>query len=184
MSNPIIVLTGPSGAGKTTLCNYLVRKHGFVKPKTFTTRPKRSEEDEEAYVFVNESEFRKKLDNNEILEHVEAFGNYYGSPTEPFKNGHKIAIPLTYKGAKFVRNHYPGAKVIKLNITKDTLLQRVKTRSFIEEKELAMRLQELEQIDHEAEHDYVLDSDRPIQETEAEIDKIIEQVSQPVRKVA
>ena len=76
----MIILSSPSGAGKTTLVKLLSERKGFVTSISHTTRTPRSNEvDGEDYYFVNNKKFEKMIKNNEFLEYAKVFKNFYGT---------------------------------------------------------------------------------------------------------
>lgn len=172
--NPIVVVTGPSGSGKTTLCNYLVENYGFTKPRTCTTRAPRAEEDQDAYIFMTREEFQNKIKRGEMAEYVEAFGNYYGSQLMSFASDTKIAVPLNAEGARTIKRMFPTrAIVMMLNISRETMLQRITRRSFIEQEQLLSRISDFESGYKHAPYDYVINSDQSIKDVRRNVDEII-----------
>ena len=80
----VVVISGPSGVGKSTICGELVRQMADVYLSiSVTTRPKsETEVDGREYWFVSEEEFQRRIDNNLLLEHAKVFGHYYGTPKD------------------------------------------------------------------------------------------------------
>ena len=80
----VVVISGPSGVGKSTICGELVRQMADVYLSvSVTTRPKsETEVDGRDYWFVSEEEFQRRIDNNLLLEHAKVFGHYYGTPKD------------------------------------------------------------------------------------------------------
>ena len=79
----MIILSSPSGAGKTTLVKLLSEKNNFFVSVSHTTRTPRSNEKEGIdYFFINKEGFQKLIEENEFLEFAEVFGNYYGTSKE------------------------------------------------------------------------------------------------------
>jgi guanylate kinase len=86
----LVVLSGPSGVGKTTVAERLIRKGGYVRSVSVTTRPRREGEvDGRDYRFISEAEFKKLLDANELVEHAEVHDKYYGTPKQPLREALK-----------------------------------------------------------------------------------------------
>lgn len=78
----VVILSGPSGVGKTTV-SMILEKEGFKRGVSVTSRPKRpGEKDANDYFFVTKEEFLEKIENKDFLEYVEIFGNFYGSSLE------------------------------------------------------------------------------------------------------
>lgn len=111
----LIVLSGPSGAGKGTICNELLKRDNIWKSVSMTTRaPREGEIDGVDYYYVTEEEFKKKIDSEEFLEYANVYkGLYYGTPKdEVFKrldNGIDVILEIDIEGAKNVRELMPAA---------------------------------------------------------------------------
>jgi guanylate kinase len=86
----LVVLSGPSGVGKTTVAQRLIDKGGYVRSVSVTTRPKREGEvDGRDYRFIKLAEFEKLRDANELVEHAEVHGKFYGTPKQPVRDALK-----------------------------------------------------------------------------------------------
>lgn len=135
----LIVLAAPSGAGKTTIAHALLKEFPMMRFSiSATTRPKRpKEKDSKDYYFLTKEEFQKKIENNELAEYEEIFGNYYGtlrSEIEKAKKQNKILLfDIDVKGALSLRKAY----------REDTLLIFISPPS-IEELEKRLRLRNTE----------------------------------------
>ncbi|MBR1376705.1 MAG: guanylate kinase [Bacilli bacterium] len=112
----LIVLSGPSGAGKGTICNELLKENNNIwKSVSMTTRlPREGEVDGIDYFYVTEDEFKKRIDDDEFLEYANVYkGLYYGTPKEEvFKrldNGTDVILEIDIEGAKNVRELMPAA---------------------------------------------------------------------------
>lgn len=104
----LIVISGPSGVGKTTIVNKLLGHDGFVKITTATTRARRpNEQDGRHYHFMTREAFLQGIDCGDFLEHAEIFGNLYGTRRKPVEEAlaaGKIAIlEIDIQGAESVR---------------------------------------------------------------------------------
>lgn len=105
----LFVVSAPSGAGKTTLCDALRQTPDFVYSVSYTTRPPRAgESDGEDYVFVTADEFLKRVKGNQFLEHAQVHEHYYGTLRAPLienlKNGIDVLIDIDTQGAASIRN--------------------------------------------------------------------------------
>ena len=80
----MIILSSPSGAGKTTLVKLLSKKNNFFISTSHTTRkPRPSEKEGKDYHFVSDEEFKRLINNDEFLEYAKVFKNYYGTTRTP-----------------------------------------------------------------------------------------------------
>ena len=88
----MLVLSSPSGAGKTTISRAMLeRDSNLTMSVSATTRPKRSSEvDGKDYIFVDEEKFKSMIDGGELLEHANVFGNFYGTPKKPVEEASLI----------------------------------------------------------------------------------------------
>ncbi len=83
----LVVLSGPSGVGKTTVAGRLLQRQGYVRSVSVTTRAKRAGEvDGEDYHFISTAEFERLRDAGELVEHAEVHGNWYGTPKGPLRD--------------------------------------------------------------------------------------------------
>ncbi|MBM6594319.1 guanylate kinase [Microvirga pudoricolor] len=108
----ILILSSPSGAGKTTLTRNLVEDHAGVLSVSVTTRPKRTSEiDGRHYHFIDEKKFLAMRDRDELLEWAEVHGNFYGTPREPVEktlaSGQDMVFDIDYQGTRQVREKLP-----------------------------------------------------------------------------
>ncbi|MHC4665179.1 MAG: guanylate kinase [Planctomycetota bacterium] len=114
----VVIVSGPSGVGKSTLCKEVVKRMSNVcLSVSVTTRPKsESETDGEDYRFISKEEFERRIDRGLLLENAEVFGNLYGTPKEQveeaIKAGKAIILEIDVQGAKQVRLTYPDAVMI------------------------------------------------------------------------
>ncbi len=105
----LFVISAPSGAGKTTLCDALRQTPDFVYSVSCTTRPPRASEIEgEDYQFVSETDFLARVKAGEFLEHAKVHDHYYGTLLKPIisnlKNGVDVLIDIDTQGAATIRN--------------------------------------------------------------------------------
>ncbi len=109
-SGILFVVSAPSGAGKTTLCDALRQTRDFVYSVSCTTRaPRAGEIDGEDYQFLGESEFRARIEAKEFLEFAKVHEHYYGTLREPIvahlRNGVDVLIDIDTQGAAAIRNY-------------------------------------------------------------------------------
>jgi len=113
----VVIVSGPSGVGKSTVCLELVRQIGAFLSVSVTTRPRaESEVDGKDYWFISEEEFQKRVENGDFLEHAEVFGNRYGTPRKEVEQalaeGKAVILEIDVQGALVVRNYYTDALMI------------------------------------------------------------------------
>ena len=109
----LVVISGPSGAGKGTICKMLKEQMKDLKVSVSATtrKPREGEVGGENYFFINNDEFIKKIHDDEFLEYAKVYGNYYGTPKrEVFKQlkaGNDIILEIDIQGALQVKKNYP-----------------------------------------------------------------------------
>jgi guanylate kinase len=114
----IIVISGPSGVGKSTICREVLNKLDNVcRSVSVTTRPQaKNEENGKDYWFVTKQQFQEKLVAGQLLEHAEVFGNFYGTPKDKVEQainaGQTIILEIDVQGGKKIKNICPDAVMI------------------------------------------------------------------------
>ena len=117
MKNNIYVLSGPSGVGKSTIAKKLLAGiDNLKKTISYTTRTKRTDEvDGEDYHFIDEIEFKRKIDNQEFIEWVQIYNNYYGTTFSSIKkmlSKSDLLMVIDMIGAKNIKNYHPENSVL------------------------------------------------------------------------
>ena len=166
IKNKIIIISSPSGAGKTTLCKMILKKtKNIILSISFTSRSKRlNEVDGKDYFFVSKEKFLKLKENNYFIESCNNFNNYYGSPIKNIKNANSlncnILFDIDWKGARKIRNKFKKTDIIDIFILPPSvkeLRKRLVKRGRDTNKEISLRLSyALEEIKHYNEYKYVL----------------------------
>ena len=111
----LILISAPSGAGKTSLVNEIInRDDQLIKSVSHTTRAKRPGEEERIdYFFTTESEFNQMVSNNDFIEHAEVFGNFYGTSKnyveENLDSGLDVILEIDWQGAQQLQSDKPDA---------------------------------------------------------------------------
>jgi len=182
INNKIIIISSPSGAGKTTICKYLLKKIDNVKLSiSYTTRPKRkNEKNEKDYFFVNQKKFNELDVKNYFVETAKVFDYYYGSPLEninkSFKKNNHILFDIDWQGAKKIRKNYDKSQIIDFFIlppNKKELKRRLEKRGRDNKREINKRLSlAVGEIKHYKEYQFVLINEN-ILETVNNLIKII-----------
>jgi len=176
-----IVLSSPSGGGKTTVAKFLMGKYPQISFSiSATTRKKRDGEvDGRDYYFLSKDEFEVKIKNNELIEYEEIFGNYYGTPISELKRAmdeDKILLfDVDVKGALSIRKHYPTESLLVFLSPPsiEILEQRLRNRQTENEEQLTKRLARAKsEIDQADRFDYLI-VNNILEETLDKSDKII-----------
>ena len=178
----IIILSSPSGAGKSTLSDRLrVWDKDIVFSISATTRePRDGEKDGREYFFKAREDFLKMVDNQEMLEHAEVFGNLYGSPQKPvsnaIENGQDVLFDIDWQGGQQIRNSVLGKHALSLFILPPSIAElerrlnsRAKDNQDVIKNRMALARDE---ISHWPEYDYVL-INNDLDKTENDLKTII-----------
>ena len=113
MKGNLFVISGPSGAGKGTVCGAFIQKHpeAYLSISATTRAPREGEIDGKSYFYISEEEFKAKISGDEFLEHAVYCGNYYGTPKdkamEQLEAGRDVILEIESDGAMQVRSHFP-----------------------------------------------------------------------------
>lgn len=147
----VLVISGPSGVGKDTVWKASQPcLPTFSRAITCTTRERRQHEVEgRDYYFVSQEEFERMIKADELVEHAEVHGNYYGVPQrsifERINNGLDVVCVIDVQGAMKIRNLFPTAVLVFIMPPKghesEVLAQRILGRQLIEQAELETRLE-------------------------------------------
>ena len=179
----LIIISSPSGAGKTTLCKLLIKKMKNINLSiSYTSRSKRLNEVEgKDYYFINKKKFQLLKKKNFFIETATNFNNLYGSPfrniTISKRRNKHILFDIDWKGARNIRKNYKKDDIIDFFIlppSKSELKRRLVKRGRDNKKEINLRLSyAIDEMKHYSEYKYVLINEK-VHKTVNEIKKIIE----------
>ncbi|HUU89619.1 MAG TPA: guanylate kinase [Phycisphaerae bacterium] len=115
----LVVVSGPSGAGKTTVCHTVAERLGVPISTSATTRPRRPNEvDGRDYHFIGEEEFRRRIDQGRFVEWAEVFGQLYGTPIEELARadeaGNVLLLEIDVQGGIQIKKRFPDALAVLL----------------------------------------------------------------------
>ncbi|MGH7214682.1 MAG: guanylate kinase, partial [Tepidisphaeraceae bacterium] len=113
----LIVLCGPSGVGKSTISRRLAEGLNVAYIVSATTRPRKPQDEQgKTYEHIDQVEFFRRLDRDELLEYAHVYGDYYGTPKHPaldyLAEGKDVLLEIDVQGALQVRYQYPDALMI------------------------------------------------------------------------
>jgi guanylate kinase len=161
----MLVLSSPSGAGKTSIARGLMGREGeLALSVSVTTRPRRpSERDGVHYHFIDAERYRALVEAGDLLEHATVYGNHYGTPRRPVEDtlaaGRDVLFDIDWQGAQQLREA-AGEDMVSLFIlppSTEELALRLRRRAEDSEAEVARRLAQVAaDVTHWAEYDYVL----------------------------
>lgn len=160
----VIVISAPSGSGKTTVINMLLKEMAGIKRSvSYTTRPPRKDEINNVdYVFVSKEEFEKKLQAGELLEYERIFENHYGTLTKEVEDalaaGEDIILSIDVNGAKEVKKKFPESiSIFIMPPSAEELASRLKKRNTEKEDERKLRLRRADlEVEASGEYDYLV----------------------------
>ena len=177
----LIVVSAPSGSGKTTIAKKIIEKFPFVKfSVSATTRPKRDGEvDGKDYFFVTREEFEKKIQNGELLEWEEIYGNYYGTlksvVEDALKNGDVLLFDVDVNGAISIKRKFPDDSVLIFikPPNMETLKERLRRRRTESEEQLKKRLERVPmELEKAIYFDYIFVNDK-LEDTVKSVERAI-----------
>ena len=163
----LIVISAPSGAGKTSLVHAMVERfEHLVASVSHTTRPMRKGEvDGEDYFFVDQKTFQQMQAADKFLEHAEVFGNFYGTSIEQIQQrqslGYDVILEIDWQGARNIRARMTNVlSVFVLPPSVDTLRERLIGRGQDDEAVIAQRMAAASaEMSHFDEYEYLLIND-------------------------
>ena len=178
----MVILSSPSGAGKTTLVKLLSKKNNFYISVSHTTRkPRLNEADGKDYFFVTDEEFKRLIKNQEFLEYAKVFDNYYGTSRTPviqnLEKNQNVIFDIDWQGADQIKNKKMDYKLITFFIlppSKKVLFERLSNRDM---KDKLIAEERMKQFDRDVLHwinyDYIVINDN-LEDCFLKIQKLID----------
>ena len=164
----IIILSSPSGAGKTTLVKKIAKENNFKISISHTTRkPRTNEVNGKDYFFTSEEDFKNLIKNKDFLEYAKVFGNYYGSSKkqvlENLKKGENVIFDIDWQGTEQIKKQKLNYKLITFFIlppSKSELFSRLKNRDMKDKNIVEERMKQFnEDIKQWEGYDFVVIND-------------------------
>jgi guanylate kinase len=141
----LVVISGPSGVGKSTICRQVVEQtHAFLSISCTTRSPGNAEVNGKNYWFIDRQEFEKRIAENGFIEYADVFGNYYGTPRKPVEEalaaGKMVILEIDVQGGLQVKKQYPQAAMIFILPPRaEDLLARMENRQRGEDEQSKKR---------------------------------------------
>jgi len=164
----MIVLSSPSGAGKTTLVKMLSKMDNYEISISHTTRqPRPNEINNKDYYFVNEDKFKRLINNQEFLEYAKVFSNFYGTTRTPvidrLNKGKNVLFDIDWQGADQIKNKKLDYKLVTFFIlppSKEVLFERLSNRDMKDKLIVEERMKQFgRDVLHWINYDYVVIND-------------------------
>ena len=161
----MIILSSPSGAGKTTLVTLLSKLENFEISISHTTRqPRANETPDKDYYFVTEDKFKRLIKNEEFLEYAKVFNNFYGTTRTPvidnLNKGKNVLFDIDWQGADQIKNKRLDYKLITFFIlppSKEVLFERLPNRDMKDKLIVEERMKQFSRdVLHWINYDYVV----------------------------
>ena len=164
----MVILSSPSGAGKTTLVKLLSKNKNFQISVSHTTRkPRHNEVSEQDYYFVNKEKFENLIKNEEFFEYAKVFSHFYGTTRTPviekLDKGENVIFDIDWQGADQIKNKKLNYKLITFFIlppSKEVLFERLSNRDMKDKLIVEERMKEFDRdVLHWINYDYVIIND-------------------------
>ena len=164
----MVILSSPSGVGKTTLVKLLSNRKNFKISISHTTRkPRESEVPNKDYFFVDQIEFKRLIQNEEFLEYAKVFNHLYGTSRSPvisnLQDGKNVIFDIDWQGADQIRNKKLDYKLITFFLlppSKEILFERLSNRDMKDKLIAEKRMKEFSRdVLHWINYDYVIIND-------------------------
>ena len=174
----LLVVSGPSGAGKGTICKALLNKNDKIKLSVSATtrKPRNGEVHGVNYFFIEKEEFTTMIENGEFLEYAQIYDNFYGTPKsaiiECLEKGQDVILEIEMQGAKQIKEVYPeGVFIFVLPPSLEELKSRIVGRGTETQEEIEKRFScAFEEINQIVNYDYFIvneDIEKSVNDVEA-----------------
>jgi guanylate kinase len=163
----LIVISGPSGAGKGTICKELIEKHDniYISVSATTRSPRAGEVDGVNYYFLTKDEFKDKVESNGFIEYANVHGNYYGTPKlnveKMLNEGKNVILEIDIQGALQVKDNFEeGVFIFILPPSMEELKRRIIKRGSETEESLMTRFKNAyKEINYVSKYNYAVVND-------------------------
>lgn len=164
----LIVISGPSGAGKGTLCNLIKKEFPdiYYSISVTTRKPRQGEKDKVDYFFISKEDFLKLKEEKGLLEWAEVYGNYYGTPRKMVEdniaNGKDVILEIDIQGALQVKKQFSeGVFIFIVPPSINELKRRIEIRGKDSPEDISKRLScAHDELSYVSEYDYVVVNDK------------------------
>lgn len=174
----LLVVSGPSGAGKGTICKALLNKNDQIKLSVSATtrKPRNGEVHGVNYFFIEKEEFTKMIENGEFLEYAQIYDNFYGTPKaaiiECLEKGQDVILEIEMQGARQIKEVYPeGVFIFVLPPSLEELKSRIVGRGTETQEEIEKRFScAFEEVNQIVNYDYFIvneDIEKSVSDVEA-----------------
>lgn len=175
----LLVISGPSGAGKGTICKALIEKNSFWISVSATTRlPRQGEVEGKSYYFTSKEDFLERIERKDFLEYAEVYGNFYGTPKskviQMLEDGNDVILEIDIQGALKVKEAFKeGIFIFILPPSMEELKQRIIRRGSETRESLMTRFKSAyKEINYVSKYSYAVVNDT-VEEAVKKIESIV-----------